>query len=215
MSCCNIIVILAGGVGERFNPKFPKQYTMLKGKKLLYYSIEEMLKSQEADKILLVLNDSPKEEILIRSQYGLDIVKGGKKRADSFQNALDYINRNRPECKKVVFHESARPLIKHDIIDEYFALLDEYDYIETCQRITDSLGSYIIKAPRREDYYLIQAPEAYRLSILNQYYDSNSDIYFAGNQFPAFVKGYQCFDVVNNYKLTTPEDKALIEYLLP
>lgn len=214
MSCHNIVVILSGGMGERFNAVYPKQYTIIKGKKLLDYSIEEMLKSVRADKILLVLNKDPREESRIKSQYGLNIVMGGKKRADSFKNALDYINRNHFECKKVVFHESARPLVKHEIIDKYFDLLDEYDYVETCKKITDSLGSYVMKAPRREDYYLIQAPEAYRLAILNQYYDSQSDIYFAGNQFPSFVKGYQCFDVVNNYKLTTPEDKALIEYLL-
>ncbi len=214
MCCHNIVVILSGGMGERFNAVYPKQYTIIKGKKLLDYSIEEMLKSVRADKILLVLNKDPREESRIKSQYGLNIVMGGKKRADSFKNALDYINRNHFECKKVVFHESARPLVKHEIIDKYFDLLDEYDYVETCKKITDSLGSYVMKAPRREDYYLIQAPEAYRLAILNQYYDSQSDIYFAGNQFPSFVKGYQCFDVVNNYKLTTPEDKALIEYLL-
>ena len=215
MSCFNVLVILSGGVGERFNAICPKQYTLLKGKKLLDYSIEEMLKSLRADKVLLVLNEDPREEARIRNQYGLDIVTGGKTRADSFQNALNYINRNHFECKKVVFHESARPLVKHEIIDKYFDLLDVYDYVETCKKITDSLGSYIMKAPRREDYYLIQAPEAYRLAILNQYYDSHSDIYFAGNQFPSFVKGYQCFEVVNNYKLTTPEDRALIEYFLP
>lgn len=215
MSCFNILVILAGGLGERFNTMCPKQYTVLKGKKLLDYSIEEMSKSQSADKIVVVLNKNPEEEALIKKQYGLDVVIGGKKRSDSFQNALDYVNINHPECEKVIFHESARPLVKYEIIDKYFSLLDKYDYVETCQRITDSLGSYVVDAPKREDYYLIQAPEAYRLSILNQYYNSHSDVYFAGNQFPSFVKGYQCFDVVHNYKLTTPEDKALIEYLLP
>ena len=211
----NIIVILAGGIGERFRSHYPKQYTLLKGKKILEYSIDEMKKSKKCDKILLVLYNDRTEVDFFRKKYGFDVILGGEKRMDSFQNALDYINRNHPECKKVIFHEAARPLVKHEIIDMYFDLLDEYDYIETCQKITDSLGSYVINAPKREDYYLIQAPEAYRLSILNQYYDHESDIYYAGNQFPSFIKGYQCFDIVNNYKLTTPEDKALIEFLLP
>lgn len=71
-----------------------------------------------------------------------------------------------------------------------------------------------MQAPRREDYYLIQAPEAYKFSVLTQYYDCDSDIYFAANQFPAFIKGYQYFDIKNNIKLTSPDDKVLIEYLL-
>ena len=100
------------------------------------------------------------------------------------------------------------------VIDKYFELLDEYDFVESCQKIKDSLGSYVMQAPRREDYYLIQAPEAYRFSVLKQYYDCDSEIYFAANQFPTFIKGYQYFDIKNNIKLTNPEDKVLIEYLL-
>ena len=92
--------------------------------------------------------------------------------------------------------------------------MDSYDYVESCKQITDSLGSYVAKAPRREDYFLIQAPEAYKISVLKQYYDSESPIYFAANQFPDFVKGYQYFDVENNIKLTTKEDRAIIEYIL-
>ena len=210
----NVLVILAGGNGSRYKADVPKQYTLLKGKEVLVYSIEEMEKSAEQDKIVVVLNNNEEAMAKIKLQFGLDVISGGKDRAHSFQNALDFIQSNYPACKKVVFHESARPLIEHEVIDEYFRLLDEYDFVESCKRISDSLGSYVTKAPRREDYYLIQAPEAYRLSVLTQYYDCESDVYFAANQFPDFVKGYQYFEIKNNIKLTTPEDKALIEYLI-
>lgn len=209
----NILIILAGGIGSRFNADTPKQYIKLKGKELLEYSLDEMKKSSNTDKLILVLNaDGEQENKYI--ERGYDVISGGKDRAHSFQNALDHVNSNYKGCKKIVFHEAARPLVTHDVIDKYFDLLDEYDYVESCQKITDSLGSYMIQAPRREDYYLIQAPEAYRLSVLNQYYDCESPIYYAGNQFPSFVKGYQYFGIKRNFKLTNPEDKVLIEYFL-
>ena len=210
----NILIILAGGSGSRYKADTPKQYTMINGKELIRYSIEEFLYSEKTDRIIVVMNNDVNKMREIREHYPVDTIVGGRERAYSFQNALDYICENYPCCKKVIFHEAARPMVKKEIIDRYFDLLDEYDYIETCTKIRDSLGSYIVNAPRREDYYLIQAPEAYKFSVLQQYYNADSEIYFAAQQFPAFVKGYQCFDVQNNIKLTTPDDKVLVEYLL-
>lgn len=210
----NILVILAGGIGKRYHAEKPKQYTMINGKELLEYVIEEMKKSKNTDKILVVLNDDLIEQARVKTDYQVEVVSGGKERAYSFQNAIDYVKKNFPKCKKIIFHEVARPLVKYEVIDKYFEFLDEYDYVESCKRIVDSIGSYVIQAPRREDFYLIQAPEAYKFSVLNQYFDCNSDIYFAANQFPSFVKGYQYFDIENNIKLTNPSDKSLIEYLL-
>lgn len=210
----NILIILAGGSGTRYKADKPKQYTEINGKELLEYVVDEMKKSRHTDKILVVLNDDLIEQERVANKYQVEILSGGTERAYSFQNAIDYVKKNYPKCKKIIFHEVARPLVKYEIIDKYFELLDEYDYVESCKHISDSIGSYVMQAPRREDYYLIQAPEAYKFSILNQYFDCNSDVYFAANQFPGFIKGYQFFDIENNIKLTNPSDKCLIEYLL-
>ena len=213
-SVTNILILLAGGSGTRYQSDKPKQYDEINGKELIAYSLEEMTGSKEADRIIVVLNNDPERMEQIRSSYDVDVIPGGKERAYSFQNALDHIKANYPSCRKVIFHEVARPLVGVDIIDRYFGLLDEYDYVESCTKIHDSLGSYVQRSPRREDYFLIQAPEAYRFSVLMQYYDCDSEIYFAANQFPEFVKGYQYFDIPHNIKLTTQDDKVLIEYLL-
>lgn len=210
----NIIVILAGGLGERYDAAKPKQYAKINGKELLAHSIEEMKMSRKADLILVVLNNDKEEQRRVQDNYHVQVIDGGSDRAHSFQNALDYMNEHEKTCEKVIFHEAARPLIKHETIDQYFDLLDEYDYVESCKKITDSLGSYVARAPRREDYFLIQAPEAYRVPVLNQYYDCESPVYFAANQFPEFIKGYQFFGIEHNIKLTTPADRLLIEYIL-
>lgn len=214
MSNTNILIILAGGSGTRYKSAIPKQYSLINGKELLEYSIEEMRMSKKTNKMLVVLNNDMDAMKHVQDTYGVEVISGGKERAYSFQNALDYIKEHYHECKKVIFHEVARPLVTHDTIDKYFDLLDEYDYVESCKKIDDSLGSYVIQAPRREDYFLIQAPEAYKFSVLNQYYNCDSEIYFAANQFPSFIKGFQCFDIQNNIKLTSPDDKVLIEYLI-
>ncbi len=210
----NILVILAGGVGIRYGADVPKQYALIKGKKIIDYSLEEMTKSTETDKIIVVLNKDEVQKKEIEMKYDVEVIYGGKERAYSFQNALDHISSYYPNCQKVIFHEAARILVEHNVIDAYFKLLDEYDYVESCTKISDSLGSYVVHAPRREDYYLIQAPEAYRFSVLKQFFNCESEIYFAANQFPKSLRGYQFFGIENNIKLTTQADKTLIEYLI-
>lgn len=210
----NVLVILAAGLGLRYGDKKPKQYSMICGHELLDWSMREMLKTEQSDKIVLVLDNLSNHISDATQRYQVDVIAGGEDRAHSFQRALDHIHSHYPDCEKVIFHEAARPLVKHALIDKYFGLLDEYDYIETCHRIVDSLGSYTVQAPRREDYYLIQAPEAYRLEVLEKYYDCESQIYFAANQFPKECKGFQSFELKQNYKLTTKDDRKIIEALL-
>lgn len=209
----NILVILAAGIGSRYGSTVPKQYTMLNGQQVIDISITEMKKSK-ADQIVVVLNDDPQLLENIHQVYQVDTIIGGKDRAHSFQNALNYIYKTYPQAVNVIFHEAARPLVYANVINEYFKLLDTYDYVETCSKIVDSLGSYTVKAPVREDYYLIQAPEAYRIEVLKKYFDCESKVYFAANQFPDSCKGYRSFGIQHNFKLTTPEDKLIIEALL-
>lgn len=43
-------------------------------------------------------------------------------------------------AKKVIFHDSARPFINYNIINNYVDLLEENDAVITAVKITDSIG---------------------------------------------------------------------------
>lgn len=208
----NVGILLAAGLGSRFNKKMHKQYIKINGKEAISYGINCLKSSKKLDKVIVVLEEEMLINGRIKREYNVETIKGGNSRAESFQNAMDYIDENYKECEKVIFHEAARPLLNSDIVDKYMGILDEYDYVETCQHITDSLGSFLEGIPKREDYFLIQAPEAYRYRILREYFDVNSDVYFAAYQLPKSSKGYKFFEVGPNYKLTYPEDLDLIEF---
>ena len=53
-------VIVAGGTGSRMNTGIPKQFLLLKGKPVLYYTIRTFLKAYDDLKIILVL---PEEHV--------------------------------------------------------------------------------------------------------------------------------------------------------
>ena len=47
-------IVLAAGQGKRMNSKIQKQFLMLKGKPVLYYSLAVFEESPEIDEIILV-----------------------------------------------------------------------------------------------------------------------------------------------------------------
>jgi 2-C-methyl-D-erythritol 4-phosphate cytidylyltransferase len=199
----NIGILLAAGIGERFCSSCPKQFCSLNGREVISYSIEMMKKVRNMDDFFVVVGPEEYRKRELEQKYGIKTIEGGNTRAYSFYNAMRYVREHAPDCEKILFHEAARPLLAPDVPERYFDLLDEYDYVETCEKIVASLGCYRKDVkPKREDYYLIIAPEAYRFETLCRYFDPSSEIYFAADQFPDTAKGYQCFDVKNNIKLT-------------
>jgi 2-C-methyl-D-erythritol 4-phosphate cytidylyltransferase len=71
----NIIMITAGGVGERFGSSVPKQYVEMNGRKVISYVIDACKRSQEADAILVVAHPTYHEEL--QAAYGIDIAGSG------------------------------------------------------------------------------------------------------------------------------------------
>ncbi|MCH4192177.1 MAG: 2-C-methyl-D-erythritol 4-phosphate cytidylyltransferase [Butyrivibrio sp.] len=210
----NVGVLLAAGLGSRFGSDVPKQFLQIDGQEVISYGISAFRHTANLDVLLVLLGKEEYEAGTVARKYDVETVCGGASRAESFQNALDYIGVHYPDCEKVIFHEAARPLIHSEVFEKYFDLLDEYDYIETCQHITDSLGSYLPEIPVRENFFLIQAPEAYRYQTLVHFFDVKSEIYFAAYQLPASCRGYKYFDVGANFKLTYPSDLGLISYYI-
>ena len=88
-------IILAAGQGKRMKTKVQKQFLMLQGKPLLYYSLACFQKSDEIQEIVVVTGkesiDYCRNEII--EKYGFTKVKcikeGGKERYDSVYAGLE------------------------------------------------------------------------------------------------------------------------------
>lgn len=137
----NIGIILAGGIGSRFGASCPKQYCLILGKEMIWYTIEAFKKAKNIDDFIVVLDKEQFEKGEIAKTYGVKTVLGGSTRNKSFKNALDYIHETFPDCEKIVENNAACPMIKPELIDEFIDLLDEYDYVNAAYKITDALGS--------------------------------------------------------------------------
>ena len=208
----NISIILSGGEGKRFASATPKQYQTLMGKEVISYSIRAMRGSELSDGILVV-SDSKSVERLA-AEYYVPCIVGGSTRNESLRNALEYVRLYIKECKKVFINEAARPFLTAQIIDSYFRYLNEYDAVITAQHITDSLGREGEAVTDRDEYYLVQAPEAFRFDLLYRHFLADSPITATVQQLPADRKVYKCFDFKHNLKITYKEDLLHAEQIM-
>lgn len=210
----SIGIILAGGSGSRFKGDKPKQYYLLNGKELIWYSINAFRKATAIDDFIVVVDRSEFEIGRIRDTYGVKTILGGSTRNGSLKNALDYIHNHFPNCKKVIENNAACPLITSEQINDIIKLLDEYDYVQTTFKITDALGSYNSRLVDREDYFLIQAPDAYRFPLLYQVFKAEHPNGHPAVQLPAESKGYNYMQEGQPFKVTYPADIEIGEILL-
>jgi len=207
-------IILAGGIGTRLEAGKPKQYLKLCGKEILAYSIEAFKSSETLEDFFIVINDDSQEIKRIEKQYNVKTIPGGKTRNSSLRHALDYIQSNILDCEKIFVNEAARPMITPEIIDCYVNKLDEYDYVYTASKITDSLGTVENRFADRTKFLLVQSPEAYHFNQIIQYFDENSITTYSGHDLPASFSAYQNFDYPDNFKITYPGDIEMAEFLL-
>ncbi len=210
----SIGVVLAGGIGARFGADCPKQYCKIFGKEMIWYTIDAFRRSQLMDDFIVVVDAEEMARGRIAATYGVTTVQGGATRNQSLKNAMDYIHEHFPDCDKFIENNAACPMITPELTDEFLALLDEYDFVNTAYKITDALGSYKGRIADREDFYLIQAPDAYRFPLLYQYFDPESPLCHPAHQLPLDTKEYRYFDYTDNYKVTYPADIHMVEYLM-
>lgn len=206
-------IVLAGGIGRRFGGDKPKQYYLIHGKEMIAYSIELFRNAKTIDDFVVVLNSEEYENGRIARQYGVRTVCGGRTRNWSFKNALDYIAREFPDCDKIIENNAACPLTKPEMIDDYIRLLDEYDFVQTTLKITDALGSYKDRTVNRDDFFLIQAPDAYRFNELCACFNPDHPNGHPAVQLPASAKGCNVFHDGPVFKVTHPNDIRIVEML--
>ncbi len=208
---CNIGVILAGGKGLRAGKMLPKQYCSVKGRMIIDYVYEAFELSDSIDIIIIAAD---KDYFDYFRKYDCICIEGGKERNDTVRNVLDYIIDNEIDCEKILFHDSARPCIESNYINECMEQLNKNDAVITTAKITDSLGKNKSGAIDRTDYYLIQTPEAFIFSKLEKCFSRQSQWTAIVQQLPKEASVFCNYSMGKNLKITYPEDFKYFEFIL-
>lgn len=221
----NVAIILAGGKGKRMGSDVSKQFLMIKGKPIIYYTIKAFQKSNLIDEIVIVL---PKDEIdyfekEILKKFDLNIsriIEGGKERQHSVYNALKSID----NCDIVLIHDGARPLVNINIIEKgisyakkYWAAAPGVTPKDTI-KVTDN-QCFSKETLARSTLVAVQTPQCFKYSLIKECHkrvneenlevtDDTMVVEHYGNKVYLYEGSYE------NIKVTTREDLILLEALL-
>ena len=122
-------VVLAGGSGSRMGGNTPKQYLLLDGKPLIWYSLHAFEESPVEEVVLVV---RPGETELCRRNlvepFGFrkirTVVEGGKERFHSVFAGLQALKGRGYDL--VAIHDGARPMVSQEVIARTFQAAEEY-----------------------------------------------------------------------------------------
>ncbi len=216
-----IAVIVAGGTGTRMGNSTPKQFLLLKGKPVLFYTINTFLQAYDDLYIILVLP----EEYVAAGQEIIDaffdnsrisITIGGRTRFHSVQNGLQVVT----EESIVFVHDAVRCLISTELIQRCYESAMESGSaipVTACKdsiRLITEAGN---EALERDNIRLVQTPQTFHSKILLpayqiDYKDKFTDEATVVEAFGLKVKLVEGEE--NNFKITRPVDMLMAEYLL-
>ncbi|MBM6802508.1 2-C-methyl-D-erythritol 4-phosphate cytidylyltransferase [Mediterraneibacter glycyrrhizinilyticus] len=220
-------IVLAAGSGKRMGTKVHKQYLLMGGKPVLYYSLRAFEDSKWLDEIILVCGageeDYCRKEIV--EKYGISkarkIIPGGAERYDSVWNGLK-------ETKEgyVYIHDGARPFVDEEIIERAYECVSEHHACvagmpsKDTVKIADS-GNIVTATPDRSSVWIVQTPQVFDTELIRKAYallmekdeiSVTDDAMVAEQMLGASVRLF--YGSYENIKITTPEDLEIAEVFL-
>lgn len=214
-------VIVAGGTGTRMNNNVPKQFLQIKGKPVLYYSIDTFLKSYRDLQIILVL---PEDHIDIGREIidawfdgsRIRVTAGGRTRFHSVQNGLKLVDK-----ESIVFvHDAVRCMLSQELIKSCYSAAAEFgsaipviDCSDSVRIVTDDDNETI----ERSRVKLVQTPQTFHSKILLPAYNIDYKDKFTDEATVVEAFGLKVHLVEgepNNIKITKPVDLLIAEELV-
>lgn len=230
-------IVLAAGSGSRMNSKVAKQFLMLRGKEVLYYSLKTFQENDNISDIIIVSRTEDMEYCKhnIVDKYGFDKVRkicpGGRERYNSVYNGLCAVAEQTDDKGKeiVLIHDGARPFVTHRMINESISNAGSGNGCtvgvpvkDTIKIVRETEGELFgSETPDRDTLYQIQTPQTFRYELIREGYERMlQDIKHNITDDTMVVERYMgtaCKIVRGSYeniKITTSEDLIIAEKIV-
>jgi 2-C-methyl-D-erythritol 4-phosphate cytidylyltransferase/2-C-methyl-D-erythritol 2,4-cyclodiphosphate synthase len=213
-------IIAAGGRSVRFGGPQPKQLTLLAGRPVLQHSVEAFVDHGRITDVIVALPDELTDApppYLLSARKPLQVVAGGSRRQDSVARAFTRIP---AATELVVIHDAARPLVSAAVIDRTIEAAAAGGAAIAALRPHDTIkragpDGLIVATLPREEIFLAQTPQAFRVAVLRDALASADD---ATDEAALAERAGHPVRVVEgdprNLKVTTPDDLMMAERLL-
>ena len=205
-------IIVAGGSGVRMGTSVPKQFLLLGGKPVLWYTLETFLRAYEDMEVILVapaahldmtraLTDNTVAPGRVR------LVAGGETRFHSVGNGLQLVQ----EESVVFVHDGVRCLVSRELVHRCY---EQTLRLGSAIPVVDCRDSVRIdnKAVDRNRVKLVQTPQTFLSSLLLSSYQAAYRETFTDEATVVEAAGHPVYLVEGetaNIKITTPEDLVI------
>lgn len=214
-------VIVAGGSGQRMGTSIPKQFLLLQGKPLLWYSLQVFLQAFDDLQIILIV---PGDNLLEGEQLAKElnggsrirVITGGSTRFHSVQNGLACVT-----SPSIVFvHDGVRCLVSADLIRRcYTQALEKGSAIPAVAatdsiRVVEGAGHLVMD---RNRVRIIQTPQTFQSELLLTAFQRDYTDSFTDEATVVEASGKEVFLIEGEYtniKITRPVDLLVAERIL-
>lgn len=221
-------VVLAAGSGRRMGTKVHKQYLLLDGKPVLYYSLKTFQESELIERIILVSGRGEEDWCRknIVEKYALtkvtDVVSGGKERYDSVWNGLQRAGRE----GYVYIHDGARPFVDKEMIRRAYECVIREKACVAGMPVKDTIKvvdeeEFVTDTPDGSSLWMVQTPQVFESELITDAYSMlksspsetvTDDAMVVERMMGLPVKMFR--GSYENIKITTPEDMDIAEVFL-
>lgn len=220
------VVIVAAGQGKRMMSDINKQLIKLKGKPILFYTLNVFSKNPLIDEIILVVAkdeiETIKKEVIEKYNIHkvINIVSGGTTRQESVYNGLSCIK----GCEIVLIHDGARPFVDGRIISDGIKFARIYDACACGVIPKDTIkirgkNGISTETLDRNSLFLVQTPQCFKYELIFDCHkrlqietkivtDDTMVVETYGKNVYLYEGSY------TNIKITTPEDIAFAENIM-
>ena len=229
-----IAIVIAGGVGSRMGADRPKQFVLVDGKPVLFYTLEAFERHPRVDAIELVLIEGWEADVQAwKSEYGISklkwIVKGGQTGQESIRNGVFGLEGKCAADDIVVIHDGIRPLVEPSVLDDVIDKAQKFGngvtslpYNEQIFLVDEKDPTITRKFIPRETLRRVATPQAYRFDLIDQAYheafEKKIGIYGSAYANTMMVDlGHELHFAAGsdkNLKLTTPGDLEIFKAYL-
>ncbi len=214
-------IIVAAGRGERMGG-VDKVFAPLAGKPVLARAVDAFQQCPSVDRIVVVLaehNLKRGRELVEKEGWSKvsDVCPGGGERQQSVAAGLNRLK----DCRWVVIHDGARPLVTVAIIESGLEAAKETGAAVAAVPVTDTIKlaseeDFILGTPPRQRLWAVQTPQVFRFDIITEGHrraegmatDDSSLVERLGGRVKLYMGSY------DNIKITTANGLALAEVLL-
>lgn len=219
------VILPAAGNSTRFQQQHKKKvFVELKGRPVWVRSVEHFVNRDDVVQTILTIAPDDLEWFREKFQANLaflnvEIVAGGKERADSVQNALAKV---RDDVDFIAVHDAARPLLVKDWVNQVFAAAEQHGAALLAIPVTSTLKrvdrqNIVQQTVDRTGLWSAQTPQVFRRELLLQAYQQRGSLNATDEAQLVEQLGHPVHVVPGsplNLKITTPDDFRMAEVLL-